>query len=181
MKRKEMVNMKRLIALLLAAVLALSLAACGNGDSNRGSSESPEETTMTEEEMLAEAVSIEDIDEVKAIMEETPDYLFSSDAKLGIYALHKLYEQNPLVFAENYFDQPYCITGYVDEISSEGFDLEIEPDAGENLEFQISVIAANQDELLEIKQGDLITIVGFLGEIDGENFSYINVPSAYII
>ncbi len=69
MKRKEMVNMKRLIALLLAAVLALSLAACGNGDSNRGSSESPEETTMTEEEMLSEAVSIEDIDEVNAIMD----------------------------------------------------------------------------------------------------------------
>lgn len=181
MKRKEQVNMKRLIALLLAAVLALSLAACGNGDSNRGSSESPEETTMTEEEMLSEAVSIEDIDEVNAIMDETPDYLFSSDAKLGIYALQMLYEQNPLVFAENYFNQPYCITGYVDEISSEGFDLEIEPDAGENMEFQISVISANPDELLEIKQGDLITIVGFLSEVDGENFSYINVTSAYIV
>lgn len=34
MKRKEMVNMKRLMALLLAAVLALSLAACGGGESN---------------------------------------------------------------------------------------------------------------------------------------------------
>ena len=40
MKRKEMVNMKRLIALLLAAVLALSLVACGG------------ETSMTQEEML---------------------------------------------------------------------------------------------------------------------------------
>ena len=173
--------MKKLTAISLAAVLALSLAACGGGDNNGGSSELPEEAPMTEEEMLAEAVSIEDIDEVKAIMEETPDYLFSSDAKLGIYALHTLYEQNPLVFAENYFNQPYCITGYVDEISSEGFDLEIEPDAGENMEFQISVISADPDELLEIKQGDLITIVGFLSEVDGENFSYINVISAYIV
>ena len=173
--------MKKLAAISLAAVLALSLTACGGGDSNGGSSELPEEAPMTEEEMLSEAVSIEDIDEINAIMKETPDYLFSSDAKLGIYALHTLYEQNPLVFAENYFNQPYCITGYVDEISSEGFDLEIEPDAGENMEFQISVISANPDELLEIKQGDLITIVGFLSEVDGENFSYINVTSAYIV
>ena len=176
-----MVNMKRLTALLLAAVLALSLAACGGGEAGENSNELPEETTMTEEEMLAEAVSIEDIDEVNAIIDETPDYLFSSDAKLGIYALHTLYEQNPLVFAENYFNKPYCITGYVDDISDEGFDLEIEPDAGENMEFQISVNLVNQDELLEIKKGDLITIVGFLSEVDGENFSYINVTTAYIV
>ena len=173
--------MKRLIALLLAAALALSLAACGGGGADESSSELSEETTMTEEEMLAEAVSIEDIDEINAIINDTPDYLFSSDAKLGIYALHTLYEQNPLVFAENYFNKPYCISGYVDEISDEGFDLEIEPDAGENLEFQISVTLVNQDELLEIKKGDLITIVGFISEVEGENFSYINVNSAYII
>lgn len=46
--RKEMVNMKRLIALLLAAVLALSLAACGGetGESpNSGNETSTGETT----------------------------------------------------------------------------------------------------------------------------------------
>ena len=45
--------MKKGISLLLAGVLAVSLVACG-GES---SSEPPEESTMTEEEMLAEALS----------------------------------------------------------------------------------------------------------------------------
>lgn len=57
---KEMVNMKRLLALLLAAVLALSLVACGNNES----SESKESDTTTKEELLevAEEKSFSDLD-----------------------------------------------------------------------------------------------------------------------
>lgn len=177
--------MKKLIALLLAAALCLSLAACGkngNSDTSTGDTNTTsQETAMTEEEMLAEAVTVDDIEEVQAIIKETPDYLFSSDAQLGIYALHTLYEQNPVVFVEDYFDKPYSITGYIKEISSDGLRLEIEPDAGENLEFSISVTLINTDEIREVKKGDLITIVGMLVEIEGENFSYLSVDSAYIV
>ena len=57
---KEMVNMKRLLALLLAAILALSLVACGNSES----SESKESDTTTKEELLevAEEKSFSDLD-----------------------------------------------------------------------------------------------------------------------
>ncbi|MDR3767187.1 MAG: hypothetical protein Q3Y08_09185 [Butyricicoccus sp.] len=183
--------MKRLLALSLAVVLSLSLAACGgeeNRDTDSGSNASAsdaaassQETVMTEEEMLADAVTVDEMEEVRACIEEVPDYLFSSDAILGIYALHTLYEENPVVFVETYFGKPYCISGYVDDITKEGFDLEIEPDAGENLEFQISVTLADPDEIREIKKGDLITIVGMLTEIEGEHYSYLSVDSAYIV
>ena len=172
--------MKRWMALLLAAVLCFSLAACGDGQKEKnGDSDTPkeenntlsEETAMTEE-MLAKAVTVDEMEEVKAVIKETPDYLFSSDAQLGIYALHTLYEQNPVVFVEDYFESPYRITGYVKEINSDGLRLEIEPDAGENLEFSISVTLASTDKIREIKKGDLITIVGMLVETEGEQVSY---------
>ena len=46
MKRKEQVNMKRLMALLLAAVLALSLVACGGGSGSNETSSTDVETTL---------------------------------------------------------------------------------------------------------------------------------------
>ena len=185
-----MMRMKKFLALLLAALLSLALAACG-GEENRdadsdgnvsasNAATSSQETVMTEEEMLADAVTVDEMEEVRACIEEVPDYLFSSEAKLGIYALHTLYEENPVVFAETYLGKPYCMSGYVDDIREDGFDLEIEPDAGENLEFQMSVTLADPDEIREIKKGDLITIVGMLTETEGENYSYLSVDSAYI-
>lgn len=183
-----MMHMKKLLALLLAALLSLALAACGgeenkeadSGGNAASSGASSEPKALTAEEMLAEAVVVDEMEEVRACIEEVPDYLFSSEAKLGIYALHTLYEENPVVFAETYLGKPYCMSGYVDDIREDGFDLEIEPDAGENLEFQMSVTLADPDEIREIKKGDLITIVGMLTETEGENYSYLSVDSAYI-
>ena len=59
MKRKEMVNMKRLIALLLAAVLALSLAACGD------SSQSEDESLDVSDENVVEATWQDVFDDVQ--------------------------------------------------------------------------------------------------------------------
>lgn len=47
--------MKKLIALLLAAVMSLSLVACGGGEGKQ--SEASEETAMTMEELLEDAIS----------------------------------------------------------------------------------------------------------------------------
>ena len=69
--------MKRWMALLLAAVLCFSLAACGDGQKEKnGDSDTPkeenntlsEETAMTEEEMLAKAVTVDEMEEVKAVI-----------------------------------------------------------------------------------------------------------------
>ena len=167
--------MKRVIMSMVTAALALTLAACGGSDAG-----TPGETAMTKEEMLAEGMALEEMDAVSAAMEEVPDYLFSSDAQLGIYALYMVYEQNPLAFAENYCNRPYRVTGYVDDIREEGFDLEIEPDVGENMEFQMPVQLVDPEEMLTLQKGERITVVGILKEQEGEDVNYLTVTSAYI-
>ena len=64
--------MKRLIALLLAAVLALSLAACGGGDTTSdesGDTTGGESNSMTKEEMLEVAVVADEVEIGNAIYE----------------------------------------------------------------------------------------------------------------
>lgn len=163
--------MKKLLALMLAAVLALSLVACGGGEKN---------TTKTKEEMEAEAVAISDIVEFSEIINSTSRY--SDSDYREIYAVKAKYEENPLVFASEYIDKVYYLSGYVGDISDDRFVLKVYPDNIANSDALMRVYPAEQDELLKIKKDELITIVGTLVEKENQNNDkYICFESAYIV
>lgn len=195
--------MKKLLALILAAALTLSLVACG-GDSGAGETNTPsggngdatstdtssgggednetEEPAMTKEEMLVQAVAISDIDEFKEIIDATKESsgypYYKSGYELEIYSIHELYKQNPITFKKTYLDKPYYITGYIKSISEKYINLNIHEDGGVNSDMNMTVYIANTDELLDVKTGDLVTIIGIL-ESD-ENVT-LCINNAYII
>ena len=179
--------MKKLLALVLAAALALSLVACGGGsgagDTNTPSTGNGDTTStdtpsgggedstqaadnMTKEEMLEQAVAISEIDEFKEIIDATKESsgypYYKSGYELEIYSIHELYEQNPITFKSTYLDKPYYITGYISKISEKYIRLNISEDGGTNSDMNMTVYIANTDELLDVKTGDLVTIIGIL-------------------
>jgi len=187
--------MKKIITILLTAALMLSLAACGgrnnsntptNSD-NDTTTTTPEITAMTKEEMLETAIAIEDIKEFRDIISATATtsgYPYpKSTYRLGIYALHKLNEQNPVRFAQEYLNNIYKITGYVASINPEYFVLNIAPDGGANLDMNIYIYPTDKDDLLTITKNDLVTIVGelIMDEMIAKTGFSFYFNSAYIV
>ena len=167
--------MKRIVIILLVAVLMLSLAACGGGSSSNtttgGSNDTPtttpEKAAMTKEEMLEEAITVKSVKELNSIIVSTYGATSSypypqSYYELEIYALHKLNEQNPLTFAQEHLNKIYEIVGYVNSITSEYFVMNVSPDGGANTDLNMRIYPANQEEMLTIKTGDKVTIIGEL-------------------
>ena len=165
--------MKKLLALILAAALALSLVACGGGDNS-----TPEETIMTKEEMEAEARAISDIEEFSKLIDSRTSYRDYNYVE--VYAVNAKYNENPLVFVNEFANKPYYITGYVRDITSERFTLKIEDGNIADSDAQITVYPAEQDEILTIKQDDLVTVLGMIVEREGTKNNYICIESAYI-
>lgn len=198
--------MKKLLALILAAALALSLVACGggggvednntpsggNGDTTSTDTPSGVEdstTSMTKEEMETNAVAVSDIEAfTETILSRTEyqDDAFRHYDYMEIYAIQTKYAENPLAFIKNYTNKPYYITGYVGNINSERISLKIIPTDIANRDAQIYIYPSDEDELLNIKKDELITIMGILVEREGENsdnqkYKYICFESAYIV
>lgn len=139
---------------------------------------------MTKEEMEAEAKAISDIKEFSELIDSRTAY--SGYDYVEVYAVKTKYGENPLVFVNEFANKPYYITGYVRNITSERFTLKIEDGNIANGDAQIDVYPAEQDELLTIKQGDLVTVLGIIVEREGENdnnkkYNYICIESAYIV
>lgn len=136
--------MKKEIAFLLAAALTLSLAACGGG-----SSELPEETTMTKEEMAEAAIEL------------------SSDTLGEI-------EENIAKGAE--YKNSYCIiSGYIEAIHTDY--CEVAPfymnEGTETIgpDFLILNAYLPTDELASLEVDTQITIIGHISDIGEEAFT----------
>ena len=93
--------MKKLLALMLAAALALSLVACGGGG-GAGDNNTSEETTMTKEEMLEQAIECDTI-------------TISSDTTSNIVRA-----------TQTYCEKILLITGRIGKISADH--IQIDPD-----------------------------------------------------
>jgi len=137
--------MKKLLALMLAAALALSLVACGGdsgaGDNNTpsgGEDSAPGETTMTKEEMLevAETVSGDDME---------------AD-----------YQANQARARLTYCDKPLLIESlFVWQVTSDHAEVLASSDSGST---SIDVYLPLED-LVEIEKGDYISFVGIISDI----------------
>ena len=139
--------MKKLLALMLAAALALSLVACGGG-SGAGDTNTPEETTMTKEEMLE-------------VAEEKTFADFPADNK---------------AFAENCIGDIYKITGWVLSVESDYVRLATSTSDGKGAN-QLSVIYLHVylpvSELAGLEINDEVTIVGEVTGTSEENISIV--------
>ena len=141
--RKEMVNMKRLIALLLAAALALSLAACGGGNS---------ETAKGKDELLKNATEV--------AFEDLPNSSNKARAEQEIGNVY-LITQTISEIGEN-----YCDLSPVQYISTDSYGR----DSYNISRSTIIRVYLPTETLAELNFGDEITIVGEISDIiDVEN------------
>ena len=131
--------MKKLLALILAAALALSLVACG-GDSGAEDTNTPNSgnTTPTKEEMLesAETITITDI--------------------------YKSVESNKVNANETYIGNIYIISGTVHKIENDYIEL-----YESNISYNATVkVYMSTNDIKELETNSSIEIVGEISVID---------------
>lgn len=163
--------MKKLIALLMALVMCLSLCACGDA------TPSEETTVKTLEEVKAEARYLSDIPELTNWAKSNGDHVRYPYPE--IKALYEIREENPLIFRNNYVDKPYYVTGYVQEISEEYVRIGVEKNAIVFDNYNLYVYLANKGDLLTVKKDWVVTVAGILRERP-TGASYC-LESAYIV
>lgn len=170
-KEREWKEMKKLIALLMALVMCLSLCACGDA------TPSEETTVKTLEELKAEARYLSDIPELTNWAKSNGYHVRYPYPE--IKALYGIREENPLIFKNTYVDKPYYVTGYVHEISEEYVRISVEKNASMTDMFNLKVYLANKGDLLTVKKDWVVTVVGILREWPGGIYCYLD--SAYIV
>ncbi|NBI09252.1 hypothetical protein D1641_04365 [Colidextribacter sp. OB.20] len=154
--------MKKLLALMLVAALALSLVACGGGggtgDNNTPSGGNGDTTStdtpsggMTKEEMLEQAEN--------------------SDLK----ELYEIISANKIKAEEELTGKIYCFNGYVDEIESDYIVLSY---YGNTI-----VVYLPKDDIINLVKDQEIAVVGELGKVGYEDNSswYISYGGCELI
>ena len=159
MKRKEQVNMKRLMALLLAAVLALSLVACGGGSGSNETSSTDVETTL----------DLDNNEYLLTLVKNVYNQSIPSGDGVSVYGLELSKSDNAAKFTQNFVDKTCQLTGVVFQINSDNVIL------GYALAGESGTIGTNggvkvyldNDELVNLNNLETITVSGKL--IDDEN------------
>lgn len=152
-----MVNMKKLIALLLAAALALSIVACGNG----GSGENTNSKTNTNDEVNELLNNAEELD-LKEMNEEVLNNIASANS--------------------TYVGNTYKVAGYITEITGEYCSIS----SSTSSQFSIHAYL-NEDELAQLDRYEYVTIAGKIAFdfVDASSFPvfeyYVDMKPAYFV
>ena len=153
--------MKKLLALILAAALALALVACG-GDSGAGDTNTPS-GGMTKEEMLGEA-------EVKTF-EDLPEVRNMAKAKQEIGKIYRIY-QTVSNIEEDYCELCPVIFGGVDQ----GRDTYTSDEA------TVVRVYLPQETLAQLHFNDTIAIVGEISDVikaERHEFLFVEQHTVY--
>ena len=151
--------MKKLAAISLAAVLALSLAACGGG------SESDETSSPNVEATL----NLDENEYLLTLVKNVYNQSIPSGDGVSVYGLELSKSENAARFAMNFVDKPCQLTGVVFQINSDNVIL------GYALAGEMGTIGANggvkvyldTDELINLNNLDTIAVSSML--VDDEN------------
>ena len=148
--------MKKLLALMLAAALALSLVACG-GDGEAGDNNTPGggDNTPTKEELLESATNV------------------------TIDTIEKEIHDNKLKAEQTYVGNSFIIGGFVRSVESDHCILSLE----EYYSAVTTTIRADlsTDSLVELKRGEWINIVGVIDSLESAPVQHITMKTAYFI
>lgn len=152
--------MKKLIALLLALVLCLSLCACGGGNSDTpntpGTNDivTPQEVRMTKEEMLANAVEIDDYEEE--------------------------FESNKLRAEEKYIGNNYLVVGNI--VSIESTHIEIKSIVNNTESLGIISVSLPEEDIMKLTTGQRVQVLGhFEAFTEEEMVVGTTIPQTYYI
>lgn len=150
--------MKKLLALILAAALALSLVACG-GDSGTGDTNTPSGgADSAKEEMLSNASACDFID------------------------IQSAYNDNKVNAQDTYVGKVYTVTGYVSEIETEYVSivpLDTPLDYLTGLPVSTIIAYLSTDDIKQLSKMEVINIVGEITSL--ENIEKIEMKNAYYI
>ncbi len=153
--------MKKLLALMLAAALALSLTACGGDTFSESPSEVPS-APPTKEEML-----------------QTAEHTTMESLNGAIF-------DNVVRAEDDYVGKAFIIPGFVDDITEDGCVL----CDNESFRYFITAKLPT-DELKTLDSGDLVSVVGLVSEFEeGESAAtafgsypeyYVTLDNAYLV
>lgn len=130
--------MKKTISLILALIMCLPLCACGGGNDTPATAEAPTETTapeevlMTKDEMLANAVEIDNYE--------------------AEFASNKLRAE------EKYIGNNYLVTGNIIGIESDH--IEIQSIVDNSVGFGSISVALPKEDIMELTTGQRVQVVG---------------------
>lgn len=144
--------MKKLLSLMLAAALALSLTACGGNSGTGGTNTSSGGKDNAKEEMLANA------------------------PLLNISEMMQAFNENKIRAEETYLGNDFKIFGFVSEIESEYCDLS---STLGSIKFRVYL---DKEELKELNSGEGINIVGTIDSFEkGKEGTWDTPPESDII
>lgn len=142
--------MKKLLALMLAAALALSLVACGGG-SGAGDTNTPStgngDTTPPETENVPDIPSKEEL--LQSATEITRNELYEA----------RIFEN--VLKGDDYLNNTYTYMNYVSSIEEEYVTMSY--DVNDNIIFKVYL---DREELKTLNVGEQITVVGILDSIE---------------
>lgn len=129
--------MKKLITLLLALTMALSLCACGSNDSTSKNDDTvAEETIVSKEDLMAE---------------------IGEDEPVDMMTLQKAVLKNKVKAKQDYFDRPIAVSGKIRKIEEDYVCIM----GGEVL---LHAYIPTED-LVNLENGNDITVVGIISDI----------------
>ena len=152
--------MKRLSAIILSAIMALSVCACGGG------AKTAETTTATEEITVAEA----------ELSQMSKEDLISSAETVESYLMNNDYFENKAKAKLNYCDKPIITKAYVYMVNDDHVVL----GCGESAGAQVCIAAYMPlEDLVKIKASSVIKIVGIVSDIEERDFVWGGMTVKY--
>lgn len=152
--------MKKLIALFVTLVLCLSLCACGEGNSDTTNTPettettAPEEVKMSKDEMLANAVEIDDYEEE--------------------------FKSNKLRAEEKYIGNNYLVVG--DIVSIESTHIEIKSIVNNTESDGIISVSLPEEDIIKLTTGQRVQVLGHFEAFTEEELVFGSIiPQTYYI
>ena len=163
--------MKKLLALILAAALALSLVACGGG-SGAGDTNTPNggngDTTSTDTPS----------GETGSTPDNEKESLLSSASEFSGQEFITALNNNPLKAKQDRIGNAYIFTGFFINITDTYGDFVLWMDGVQYNDF--AQVNMSQSELMNINLTDVVRIVGIFDNYDNTNYKVVISP-AYLL
>ena len=134
--------MKKILALLLVAVMSISMVACGEETT---SAETPDTPTTTENE---------------STREQTLDELLSTAVELDGYEIYQEYAKNKVKVTSEYENTSCMVSGNIDAIETDHIVV-----IYSNLKVNVYL---PKEEIFELEKGQSVTVVGILENMSSE-------------
>ena len=168
--------MKKLLALILAAALALSLVACGGG-SGAGDTKTPNDMPSTEkgDTTSTDTPSGGGEDSTQAANSMTKEEMLETAEEVTIPDMRQAVAENQVRAKEQYCNTPILVSGEVYEIKNDRVILN-----GEDTTMVLVDVYLQTNDLIELSTNQRISVVGICSDIEKSGQTHYVMDTAYL-